>query len=126
MGAAAYPMSLLAAHYQPAAPWPPVTTSSPDQATSVAWAAQFTPTSGSSNLNLGTDAHMSSSLWVVGVIGKFLVDSWASKTVPSRRFFHKFRPGVALKISEIRLESATGQPVAIDGELQLAIDGIEK
>ncbi len=54
------------------------------------------------------------------------MDSGASKTVLSRGFFHKFRPGVALKISEVKLESVTGQPVAIDGEIQLTIDGIGK
>ncbi len=63
MGASAYPLSPLAADYQPVAPWPPVAASSPDQATSVARAAQFTPTSGTGNLNSGTDARMSSSLY---------------------------------------------------------------
>ncbi len=33
---------------------------------------------------------------------------------------------MALKISEVRLESVTGQPVSIDGEIQLTIDGIGK
>lgn len=63
------------------------------------------------------------SISVQGLIGKFLVDTGASRSVISRNFLSRFRPGVSMKITDVRLESVTGEPVKIDSELGLTIDG---
>ncbi len=63
------------------------------------------------------------SLSVQGLVGKFLVDTGASRSVLSRAFVSRFRPGISLQIASVELRAVTGQPVAADGEIMLVVDG---
>ncbi len=56
--------------------------------------------------------------------GTFLIDTGASRSVISRASLSRFRPGVSLKIAQVRLESVTGEPVEVDGQVSLTVDGI--
>ncbi len=62
------------------------------------------------------------SLSVQGLVGKFLVDTGASRSVLSRAFISRFKLRISIQIASVELRAVTGQPVVANGEITLVID----